>query len=57
MTVAAVTPLPEGLSESVVAGALAGHRIPMLTRAGQPTLYAEADFCLRARRIPVTKQT
>jgi 4-hydroxy-3-polyprenylbenzoate decarboxylase len=46
MTVAAVMPLPEGLSELSFAGALAGHRIPLISRPGQPTLYAEADFCL-----------
>lgn len=47
MTVAAVMPLPEGLSELTFAGALAGHRIPMV----EPTpkalpLYADADFCI-----------
>ena len=30
MTVAAVMPLPEGMSELTFAGALAGHRIPMI---------------------------
>ena len=35
MTVAAVMPLPEGVSELTFAGALAGHRIPMVCRPGQ----------------------
>ncbi len=55
MTLAAVMPLPEGMSELTFAGALAGHRIPMI-RARGPTgpsdmchllpVYAEADFCI-----------
>ncbi len=57
MAVAAVMPLPEGLSELSFAGALAGHRIPLL---GQPLgvpVYAEADFCISGtvdpdRRLP-----
>ena len=44
MTLAAVMPLPEGLSELSFAGALARHRIPMVHRAGQLPIYAEADF-------------
>ncbi len=46
MSVAAVMPLPEGLSELTFAGALAGHRIPMVVREQGPSLYADADFCL-----------
>lgn len=46
MTVAAVMPLPEGLSELAFAGALAGHRIPMIRRQASPAIYAEADFCI-----------
>ncbi len=46
MTVAAVMPLPEGLSELGFAGALAGHRIPMISRGADPAIYAEADFCI-----------
>lgn len=47
MSVAAVMPLPEGLSELRFAGALAGHRIPMIRRGpGHPAIYAEADFCI-----------
>lgn len=51
MTLAAVMPLPEGMSELTFAGALAGHRIPMICRpAAEPAaslpIYAEADFCI-----------
>lgn len=46
MTVAAVMPLPEGLSELTFAGALAGHRIPMIRRGTAPAIYAEADFAI-----------
>jgi 4-hydroxy-3-polyprenylbenzoate decarboxylase len=46
MILAAVMPLPEGLSELAFAGALAGHRIPMVTRSGHLPIYAEADFCV-----------
>jgi len=34
MALAAVMPLPEGMSELTFAGALAGHRIPMICRPG-----------------------
>lgn len=46
MTVAAVMPLPEGLSELTFAGALAGHRIPMIRRGTAPAIYTEADFAI-----------
>jgi 4-hydroxy-3-polyprenylbenzoate decarboxylase len=46
MSVAAVMPLPEGLSELSFAGALAGHRIRMIVGAGHAPIYAEADFCI-----------
>jgi 4-hydroxy-3-polyprenylbenzoate decarboxylase len=46
MTLAAVMPLPEGMSELSFAGALAGHRIPMISRAGGLPTYADADFCI-----------
>ena len=46
MTLAAVMPLPEGMSELSFAGVLAGHRIPMVCRAGELPIYAEADFCI-----------
>ena len=46
MTLAAVMPLPEGLSELTFAGALAGHRIPMITSPSHAPLYADADFVI-----------
>ncbi len=46
MSVAAVMPLPEGLSELGFAGVLAGHRIAMIGGNGQLPIYAEADFCI-----------
>jgi len=46
MSLAAVMPLPEGMSELTFAGALAGHRIPMITRGVNLPVYAEADFCI-----------
>ncbi len=45
MTLAAVMPLPEGMSELGFAGALAGHRIHM-RRQGESHIYADADFCI-----------
>ncbi len=56
MTLAAIMPLPEGLSELTFAGMLGGHRIPMIagkairtsddpSAEGLP-IYAEADFCI-----------
>lgn len=46
MTLAAVMPLPEGMSELTFAGALAGHRIPMVHRRGALPIYGDADFCI-----------
>jgi 4-hydroxy-3-polyprenylbenzoate decarboxylase len=46
MILAAVMPLPEGLSELTFAGALAGRRIPMASLAGHLPVYAQADFCI-----------
>lgn len=46
MTVAAVTPFPEGVSELFFAGLLGGHRIPMISRPEELPIYAEADFVL-----------
>lgn len=46
MTLSAVMPLPEGMSELTFAGALAGHRIPMLKTANGIALYADADFVI-----------
>lgn len=46
MTVAAVMPMPEGVSELAFAGILGRHRIPMIVKPGQLPMYAEADFCI-----------
>jgi 4-hydroxy-3-polyprenylbenzoate decarboxylase len=59
MTLAAVMPLPEGMSELTFAGALAGHRIPMICRGASKNrgaegaaadrslpIYGEADFAI-----------
>jgi len=52
MTLAAVMPLPEGLSELTFAGALAGHRIPMITGNHHAPLYADADFVIHGTIDP-----
>lgn len=46
MSLAAVMPLPEGMSELGFAGALAGHRIPMIGRGDDLPIYGDADFCI-----------
>lgn len=46
MTLAAVMPLPEGLSELTFAGALAGRRIGMVRTPGTAPVYADADFAI-----------
>lgn len=52
MSVAAVMPLPEGLSELTFAGALAGHRIPMITSPNHAPIYAAADFVIHGQIDP-----
>lgn len=52
MTVAAVMPLPEGMSELTFAGALAGHRIPMIKQQMAASIYANADFCISGTMEP-----
>jgi len=46
MTVAAVMPLPEGVSELAFAGVLGRRRVPMVYRGNGPAIHAEADFCI-----------
>ena len=47
MTLAAVMPLPENVSELTFAGMLGRHRIPMMEPfPGGLPVYAEADFCI-----------
>jgi 4-hydroxy-3-polyprenylbenzoate decarboxylase len=57
MVVAAVMPLPEGLSELAFAGALGGRRVPMVGMGDKLPIHAEADFCISGfidmgRRLP-----
>ncbi len=52
MSVAAVMPLPEGISELALAGVLGGRRVPMICRPGQLPIAAEADFCIVGRLEP-----
>ncbi len=63
MAVAAVMPLPEGLSELMFAGALGGRRVRMrrgwrdAAGAWHPAIAAESDFCITGtvdpeRRLP-----
>jgi 4-hydroxy-3-polyprenylbenzoate decarboxylase len=46
MTVAAVMPLPEGLSELRLAGMLGRRRVPMIPQGEKLPIHAEADFCI-----------
>ncbi len=46
MTLSAVMPLPEDISELSFAGALGGRRVPMILGRGPVPIYAEADFCI-----------
>jgi 4-hydroxy-3-polyprenylbenzoate decarboxylase len=53
MTLAAVMPLPEGLSELAFAGALAGRRVRLAAAEyGGLPMHAEADFCLSGEVTP-----
>jgi 4-hydroxy-3-polyprenylbenzoate decarboxylase len=45
LTLAAVMPLPETMSELGFAGALAGFRVPLVPHQGSH-VYADADFCI-----------
>ena len=51
MWLAAVMPLPEGMSELTFAGALAGQRIGLIRTGGLP-IYADADFCISGHVDP-----
>ncbi len=52
MTVAAVMPLPEGISELAFAGILGGRRVPMICQPHLLPIYAEADFCITGHLNP-----
>lgn len=45
MSLAAVMPLPEGLSELTFGGALSGHKIRMI-RGSHAPIYSDADFAI-----------
>ncbi|MCO8121754.1 UbiD family decarboxylase [Stieleria sp. TO1_6] len=56
MTLAAVMPLPEGLTELTFAGALSGHRIGLVQGDHAP-VYRDADFAIVGSILPgVTKR-
>ncbi len=56
MTLAAVMPLPEGLSELTFAGgSWRASRIPMIVRGDALPIYADADFCITGTIIPDKK--
>lgn len=46
LAVAAVMPLPEGMSELGFAGALGRRRVRMIRRPGALSIMADADFCI-----------
>ncbi len=46
MTLAAVMPLPEGLSELLFGAALGRRPVRMICRDGHLPIYADADFCI-----------
>ncbi len=52
MMLAAVMPLPEGMSELTFAGALGGRRIRMLRRSDGLPIHADTDFCICGTVIP-----
>lgn len=56
LTVAAVMPLPEGLSELRFAGLLGGRRMELAQAEGLPLpALAEADFCISGHIMPSPK--
>lgn len=56
LTVAAVMPLPEGLSELGFAGALGGRRVAMVAPQGRLPMPAEADFVIAGTVDPTTQK-
>lgn len=46
LTVAAVMPLPEGMSELTFAGALNRRRVRLVRRDGELPIVADVDFCI-----------
>jgi 4-hydroxy-3-polyprenylbenzoate decarboxylase len=52
MSVAAVMPLPEGMSELGFAGALGHRRVRMIRRTDSLPIHADTDFCITGEVIP-----
>jgi 4-hydroxy-3-polyprenylbenzoate decarboxylase len=52
MMLAAVMPLPEGMSELTFAGALGGRRVRMLRRSDGLPIHADTDFALCGTMTP-----
>jgi 4-hydroxy-3-polyprenylbenzoate decarboxylase len=52
MALAAVMPLPEGLSELTFAGALGRRRVRLIRRAAGLPIHADADFCITGTVVP-----
>ena len=52
MMLAAVMPLPEGMSELTFAGALGGRRIRLLRRDDGLPIHADTDFCICGTVVP-----
>lgn len=52
MMLAAVMPLPEGMSELAFAGALGGRRVRMLRREDGLPIHADTDFCICGTVVP-----
>lgn len=52
MMLAAVMPLPEGMSELTFAGALGGRRIRLLRRGEGLPIHADTDFCICGTVVP-----
>ncbi len=52
MVVAAVMPLPEGMSELGFAGALGRRRVRMISRDDSLPIHADTDFCITGEVIP-----
>ena len=46
MSLAAVMPLPEGMSELMFAGVLGSRRVRMIRQVGKLPLHADTDFCI-----------
>jgi 4-hydroxy-3-polyprenylbenzoate decarboxylase len=55
LPLAAVMPLPEGLSELTFAGALGGRRVRMIPQRGGLPIAADTDFCITGTVDPDLK--